>query len=67
MKSTKNGHKKSITYIELMIFQVLKDDSSQCRRTKSDLRRSGVVEAFTVSWSVERYLETSFCHSSGEF
>ena len=67
MKSTKNVHKKSITYIELMIFQVLKDNSRIRWRTKSDLEGGSVVKAFTVSWWVESYLKTSLCHSGGEF
>ena len=67
MKLTKNVHKKSVTYIELMIFQVVKDDSRQFWRTKSDLEGSRVVKAFTVSWWVQSYLKTSLCHSGGEF
>ena len=53
-------------YIELMSFQVLKDDSRQCWRTKSDLGGSSVIKAFTISWWVESYLKTSLCHSGGK-
>ena len=45
----------------------VKDERSQYCRTKFNLTRSSVTEAFAISWWVECYLETSLCHSSGEF
>ena len=46
---------------------VLKDEQSQYCRTKFNLKRSSVTEAFAVNWWVKCNLETSLCHSSGEF
>lgn len=65
MKLNKNGQKKLTTYIKLMIIQVLKDDRGQCWRTKSNLKRSGVIKTFAVCWWVECDLKSGLCHSSG--
>ena len=50
--------------VSVLEYRVLKDERSQYCRTKFNLKRSSLTEAFAVSWWVECYLETSLCHSS---